>query len=58
MGAAVILGYALQFVQAGFSLMEIKSKVDTMTAAGATEAEIHVYLKKLAHDSQTALENS
>lgn len=38
--------------------MEIKKNVDTMTAAGASEAEVHTYLRKLAHDSQATLEQA
>lgn len=58
MEIAVILGYVLQLVQAGFELSAIVAKVREMQAAGSSDKDIHDYLKQLAHDNQTALENA
>ena len=58
MGAYTILNYALMFIEAGFSLNEIVNKVRVMEAAGASEQEVHAYLKKLAHDAQDELEKA
>jgi citrate lyase synthetase len=56
MSIYTILSYAAMFVEAGFNLTKIVNDVRVMEAAGSTEKEIHAYLKKLAHDSQEALE--
>lgn len=58
MGIATLLGLVLQAVQAGFKLADIVSHVKTMEAAGATESQIHDYLKNLAHQSQDQLEQA
>lgn len=58
MGVATILGYALQAVQAGFELADIVNNVKAMEAAGSTEAEVHTYLRSLAHKNQQALEQA
>lgn len=58
MGTAALIGLLLQAVQAGFALTEIKKNVDVMTASGATEAEVHTYLRSLAHKNQDALEQA
>lgn len=58
MGVAVILGYALQAVQAGFALADIVNTVKQMETEGVTEADIHTYLRSLAHKNQQALEQA
>jgi len=58
MGIEQILLWATQAVQAGFALSEIVSNVRTMKAAGATEEELHTYLRSLAHKNQTSLEEA
>ena len=58
MGIATVLGFVLQAVQAGFQLADIVNKVRVMEAAGATDEEIHVYLKSLAHTDQDKLEQA
>ena len=58
MGIATILGFALQFVQAGFALADIVSKVREMENSGATDTQIHDYLKSLAHEAQVKLEQA
>lgn len=58
MGAAAIVQVLLQLTQAGFALVDIANKVHTMNAAGATDAEIHAYLRALAQKSQQDLENA
>lgn len=58
MGIATILGYVLQAVQAGFELQAIVDNVRKMQTDGATESDIHMYLRSLAHKNQADLENA
>ncbi len=58
MPIAAILGMVLQVVQAGFSLADIVGKVKDMESKGATEQQIHDYLKNLAHATQGDLEKA
>jgi hypothetical protein len=58
MGIAEILGIILQIVQAGFQLDALVAKVQDMKAKGATDDQIHVYLKNLAAAAQADLEKA
>lgn len=51
MPIASILLIATQLVQAGFSLEQTVAEVKSRQAAGATDQDIHDYLRKLAHDA-------
>lgn len=46
-GTAAILLNVLELVQAGFELKAIVDKAQAMSAAGATDDQIHAYLKGL-----------
>lgn len=58
MGIAEIVGVILQLVQAGFQLEAIAAKVKDMKAKGATEEQVHTYLKNLAAAAQADLEKA
>jgi hypothetical protein len=58
MGLATALSLILQLVQAGFVLGDIVNTVKEMSDAGATDDQIHKYLRDLAHASQDRLEQA
>jgi len=58
MGAVAILNIALQAVQAGFVLEDIVNIVNEMRDKGANEEYIHKYLRGLANEAQTKLEQA
>jgi len=58
MGIAEVLGIVLQLVQAGFQLEAIVGKAKEMKSKGATDDQIHTYLKNLAAAAQADLEKA